>query len=535
MANFLQLHAVSFKEVNGNPLLTELSTTFSAKITVLIGRNGVGKSVLAQLCVGTLMPSSGTIINSEHVSYLPQNYQITENTTVAMLLGIEPILRSLKRIEKGSVSPADFEAVGDQWVIEAEALALLAKVGLSSVVLDSRAGRLSGGEQMRIRIAAAFLSQKEILILDEPSNHLDISQKEMLWNLMQLWAGTIILITHDRFFLHRLNNFVELTSKGIIEFTGSFDEYRRHKEESQQRGIALLDSMKSQEKERQVVMQQIERQQKRSSKADKARSQQNQAKILLDAQKNRSDLTSGKMQQKLDRIKKEGQARIASIVETLDDGNDIHLHHIPALLNQPEITVRLEKVELPFVDPINQPLDYVIRKGERVAIIGDNGIGKTLLLKIIAGSLTPNKGIAKCFVKTAYLDQHLTILNPMTSILEQITRGRKKDEISQIRMQLAQLGLTAAHIERESGTLSGGERLKAALAMILYDQDPAGLLLLDEPSNHLDLESLTALESMLNHYKGTLIVISHDRQFLSAIGIESCIGKEGNTWFVNTF
>ncbi|HHR3935087.1 TPA: ATP-binding cassette domain-containing protein, partial [Salmonella enterica] len=211
MANFLQLQSVSFKQNNGETLFSDLSGTFTAKITALIGRNGVGKTVLAQLCAGILLPTSGTILNSDHVFYLSQHYVISEETTVAELLGIDHVMAALRRIEQGSVLEEDFAIVGDQWAIETEALSLLAKLGLPNLLLDSPAMILSGGEQMRIRIAVAFLSQKEILILDEPSNHLDHSQKEKLWDLMQLWTGTIILISHDRFFLNQLTNIVELT------------------------------------------------------------------------------------------------------------------------------------------------------------------------------------------------------------------------------------------------------------------------------------------------------------------------------------
>lgn len=536
MANFLQLQSVSFKQNNGETLFSELTGTFTAKITALIGRNGVGKTVLAQLCAGILLPTSGTIFNSDHVFYLSQHYVILEETAVAELLGINHVMAALHRIEQGSVLEQDFEIVGDQWAIEVEALSLLAKLGLSDLSLDSPAMALSGGEQMRIRIAAAFLSQKEILILDEPSNHLDQAQKEKLWDLMQMWPGTIILISHDRFFLNQLHNIVELTPSGLEWFTGSYEEFRAYKAEAAERAVEILSSVKAQEKQRQaVIQQQIERQEKRTSAAHKARGNQNQAKILMDAQKNKSDLTSGKTQQKLDRIKKEGQSRIDSARSNLDTASSIHLHHIPALINQPDIAVKLEDIQLPFM-PLNpEALNQVIRSGERIAIIGSNGIGKTLLLKVIAGSLVPESGHATHFVKTAYLDQHLTTLNLKEPVLEQISQGRTKDEISQLRMQLAQLGLTAAHIERASQYLSGGEKLKAALAMILYDQTPAGLLLLDEPSNHLDLESLSALETMLNHYQGTLIVISHDATFLSKIGIESQIKKTEAGWIKEPF
>lgn len=546
MAHFLQLHAVSFNLSNGESLFSNLNGVFSAPITALIGRNGVGKTVLAQLLAGILSPAEGAILNCDHAYYLPQHYEISSATTISELLGIHQILEAITRIESGSVAELDFEIVADHWLIEQEAMALLEKLDLPALTLEMPAIHLSGGEQMRIRIASAFLSGKKTLILDEPSNHLDRAQKGKLWEMMQAWQGQIILISHDRFFLTKIQAIVELTSRGLEWFTGNFSDYQTMKQDAQLRAIETLASAKHQEKRRKVVMQeQIERQQKRTAQANRDRGQQNQAKILLDRQKNRSDLTTGKTQQKMDRVIQAGVERVSSARSAVDQADIIHLHPLPTLTHQPAIIARLENVRLPFIDNLSENgpgkgiddrsakgLNLMIRPNDRIAIRGDNGIGKSLLLQVIAGILRPKKGQAETFVKHAYLDQHLTTLNLEESLLTQISKGRTHEAIALLRMQLAQLGLRASHIEKPCGLLSGGERLKGALALILYDESPAGLLLLDEPSNHLDLASLNALEAMLNLYQGGLVVISHDDHFLQNIKIETEIIRVNGQWIV---
>lgn len=534
MSKFLQLYDISYQLPNGNILFSQVSGSFSAKITALIGRNGVGKSLLAQILSGEIKPTQGTVLNADSSYYLPQTYEISADTTISDLLGIQDILDALVRISLGSIDEADFSLVGDHWNIESEAVALLTKWGLSAYSLQSPATQLSGGEQMRIRIAAAFLSAKTTLILDEPSNHLDLHYKSKLWEMIQAWSGEVILITHDRYLLDQVDMIAELTKEGLIWFQGSFAEFRVLREAEKQRAIDELATIKLEEKKRlKVAQQQLERQQKRSAEASRARGNQNQAKILMDAQKNRSDHTSGKMQLKYDRAKEVGRARIEIAQKAVEPTANIVLHQMEKAAHQSAIIVEITDLKLPFVMPQVAPLSLTIRSGERMAIVGRNGIGKSLLLKVIAGLIPAADGVIETFSPAVYLDQHLSLLDPNKSVLEQISQNRTKEEISQLRMQLSQLGLPAKDIEKPSMHLSGGERLKSALALILYGQSPVELLMLDEPNNHLDLESLAALESMLQQYQGALMVVSHDSIFLETIGIDRYLTVIDQAWEVS--
>lgn len=533
MSSYIQLQDISYQLPNGDILFSNISGLFSAKVTALVGRNGVGKSLLAQILSGSVSATQGRVINSDTSYYLSQNYLLDEATTIAELLGIKNILAALSRIAEGYVDEEDFAMVGDRWNIEYEALALLAKWDLDQYTLDSPAFALSGGEQMRIRLAAAFLSSKTTLILDEPSNHLDIFYKAKLWGMIQAWQGQVILISHDPYLLDQVHVIAELTANALIWFQGSFREFRDARKLEKQRALDELVSIKQEEKKRlKVAQKQLERQQKRVAEASRSRAKgnQNQAKILMDAQKNRSDQTSGKMRLKYDQAREAGQARIETARQLVDQTTNIVLHDLVKSVHSSAIVANLNEVQLPFISTDIPPFSSIIESGERIAIVGSNGIGKSLLLKAIAGLIPVIAGTVETHVKTVYLDQHLSTLDLEQSVLAQISKGRTKEEISQLRMQLSQLGLPAEDIEKPSRLLSGGERLKAALALILYGKTPVEFLLLDEPNNHLDLESMEALELLLQQYQGTLIVVSHDMAFLEAISMDAYITLFNGQW-----
>ncbi|EPC1885580.1 ABC-F family ATP-binding cassette domain-containing protein [Vibrio cholerae] len=531
MSKFLQLNQLSYGLPNGNTVFSDLTYTFSQPITALIGRNGVGKSLLAQIMAGRLLPTEGLCINSDLVYYLSQKAHENSAETVAEALAIQNILDALQRIENGSVDPDDFEAVGSRWCIQDEALNLLAELSLSHVTLSTAMQQLSGGEQMRIRIAAAFLSQAQILILDEPSNYLDYHYKQVLWSMIQSWQGQVIIITHDRYLLNRVNAIVELSAKGLTAYSGAYQDYIEQRDAELASAIQQLNAVKQTEKKRlAVAQQQLERQAKRSSQANKQRGEQNQAKILLDRQKNRSELSSGKAKQQRDQIAEQGKLAIQSAKDRIDQQETVVLHGYDVDAFVPKILAELNQLVLPHLAEHLREFHGQIEKGDRIAIVGKNGSGKSVLLKTLAGKISPLQGEVKHHVNFAYLDQQLSSLDLSKSILEQVSDGQTKEKITDLRMQLAQLGLDNTAINQPMKALSGGEQLKAALILSLYQKDSAQLLLLDEPNNHLDLPSLQALEQLLQSYRGALVIVAHDQEFLENIGITKYLVATESGW-----
>lgn len=531
MSKFLQLNQLSYSLPNGSTIFSDLTYTFSESITALIGRNGVGKSLLAQIMAGRLLPTQGSCINSDLVYYLSQKSHENSAETVAEALEIQETLDALQRIENGSVDPDDFELVGSRWCIQDEALNLLAELSLSHVLLSTAMQQLSGGEQMRIRIAAAFLSQAQILILDEPSNHLDYHYKQILWSMIQSWQGQVIIITHDRYLLNQVNAIVELSAKGLTAYSGAYQDYIEQRDAELASAIQQLNSVKQTEKKRlAIAQQQLERQNKRSSQANKQRGEQNQAKILLDRQKNRSELSSGKAKQQRDHIAEQGKLAVQSAKDRIDQQEAVVLHGYDVDAFVPKVLAELNHLVLPYLSEQLRELHGQIEKGDRIAIVGKNGSGKSVLLKTLAGKVLPSHGEVKHHVNFAYLDQQLSSLDLSQSILDQISDGQTKEKITDLRMQLAQLGLDHQAINQPMNALSGGEQLKAALILSLYQKEPAQLLLLDEPNNHLDLPSLQALEQLLQSYKGALVIVAHDQEFLENIGINQYLVATEQGW-----
>ena len=531
MSKFLQLNQLSYSLPNGNTVFSNLTYTFSQSITALIGRNGVGKSLLAQIMAGRLLPTEGSCINSDLIYYLSQKSHENSTETVAESLEIQHILHALQRIENGSVDADDFEIIGSRWCIQDEALQLLAELSLSHVTLSTAMQELSGGEQMRIRIAAAFLSQAQILILDEPSNHLDYHYKQVLWSMIQSWQGQVIIITHDRYLLSQVNAIVELSAKGLTAYSGAYQDYIEQRDAELASAISQLNAVKQIEKKRlAVAQQQLERQAKRSSQANKQRSEQNQAKILLDRQKNRSELSSGKAKQQRDRIAEQGKLIIQSAKDRIDQQESVVLHGYATDAFVPKLLAELNQLVLPYLSTQLSKFHGHIEKGDRIAIVGKNGSGKSVLLKTLSGKVLPLRGEVKHHVNFAYLDQQLSSLDLSKSILDQVLDGQTKEKITDLRMQLAQLGLDHTAINQPMNALSGGEQLKAALILALYQKEPAQLLLLDEPNNHLDLPSLQTLEQLLQSYRGALVIVAHDQEFLVNIGITKYLVATESGW-----
>ncbi len=517
MSNYLQLKNISYVLPTGKPLWTALQATFSDSLTAIVGRNGVGKSILAKIMAGLLLPTTGQCI-APSVYYMAQDSHGKADETVADALGISPVLAALSRIESGDYEENDFDVVGDKWTIEQDSLQALRDWHLDDVNLQSMLHDLSGGMIMRIRLASAFLSCADVLILDEPSNHLDMAHKQLLLNAMQQYAGQIILISHDRFLLTKMTTIVELSEQGLERFGGNYAFYETQKNLALAAAQTHLAQVKlTQKKNLQAMQDKVEQNNKRQAQANKGRKDTNQAKILLDRQKNRSELSTGKLNKAQQQLKETAKDKIQVASDAVAMTQAIVLHQKANHQHQSQQVAALDNVYLPYVPEQARQVNWHIMAGERLAIIANNGMGKSTLLQVLAGQLQSVSGTVTCHVPMAYIDQNLAQLEPDNSLLAQIMNVASQEQEPILRMQLAQMGLDEQKIQQPIALLSGGEKLKAALALVLYGQEPVQLLLLDEPNNHLDLPSLTALETLLTSYMGSLVVVSHDWAFLQAL------------------
>lgn len=535
-ATCVTLEGVSYQLPDGSPLFSDLNLHLDQRHTGLVGRNGVGKSVLAHLIAGDIAPTAGRCLRTGKVYYLAQHITHAPGQTVADLAGVQPIINALERIEQGSTAPGDFDAVGEQWNIRQQLLDQLAHNNLGHLTPSTPTSRLSGGEAMRVALMGAFMSDAELLILDEPTNHLDREQRLALQAQLSHWPKALLVISHDRELLETMTRILELSALGLASYGGGYSFYAQAKAQQQSAAEQQLAHAKlERNRQEKRLREQAEQLERRQARGNKSASSRNQAKILLGRQKERSQNNSGKWQQHQQAAREALSVRVRQAASLVERQQAVFVYAPTTSQHSAAHIAELVNARLPYGFEPLRTLSLTLSRGQRVALLGPNGCGKSTVLKVLAGQVPILTGQAGVHVKTAYLDQHLALLNLECSVLEQLQALNRQLTESELRTRLAQLGLSAEQVNRPCAQLSGGERLKAAMACVFYAEQPAQLLLLDEPANHLDLVSLLALENMLNEFTGTLVVTSHDKRFLDAIGITHRLIASANGWLSTAF
>ncbi|SHN25068.1 ATPase components of ABC transporters with duplicated ATPase domains [Duganella sacchari] len=513
----LTLEGVSYMLADGRMLFQNLNEVFDQRRTGLVGRNGVGKSVLARVMAGELAPSAGRCARGGTVHYLSQ--QLERQGSVATLAGVQPVLAALARIQEGSIDAADFDAVGERWDVRERLQSELDRCGLPHLRPDTLASTLSGGEAMRVALIGADLADADFLILDEPSNHLDRANRLALLAQLQRWPRGLLTISHDRELLEQMERVVELSPMGLRSYGGPYSFYAACKRAEHENAQRQLEQRKLERKrETQAMHEQQERQARRLAKGASDAGSANQAAILLGGMKSRAEGAAGKLRQQHAAQRALLSQRVQDAARQLEPQVEIAMHAVASAQAARLRIAELTDVVLPY-GARTQPINLTITGQQRIGVAGSNGCGKSTLLKMLAGQLAPRTGSCQVWGRTAYLDQQLATLAPERSAISHLLDVNSEAGESALRTHLAQMGLDAQRASAPVAALSGGERLKVALACALYAHPPAQLLLLDEPSNHLDIASLEALEHMLRQYQGALMVVSHDEMFMQSLNL----------------
>lgn len=514
----IALERVSFHFSNGQPLFDELSETFDARHTGLVGRNGAGKSVLGRLLAGLLPPTEGRIVRQAQVAYLPQDIKVPEGARVVDLLGFAAPFDALCRVTEGRMGEDDIETLEGRWDIAERLHAALHDEGLGHLNPQTPAALLSGGERTRVALLGVFLSGADLLILDEPSNHLDQASRQRLYRRLQQWPGGLLVISHDRELLDGMQRIVELSPGGLRAYGGNYSVYRDCLLRERQAAQHALEHARTERKrgERELQVQQ-QRQQRRAASGARSARDSNQAQILVDRQKNRSEASAGRLQQRRSEARSGFDDAVREAAARVDEQQVISLHGALPNLPDGKRILSLQGVRLPF-SGAGLP-DIELFGPRRLAITGPNGCGKSTVLAMLAGRRAAAAGECRVEVPLAYLDQRLSCLHAAHSALDHLRHCNPGLPEAVARARLRHLGLDTQRALLPCARLSGGERLKLALAGVIDGQPAAPLLLLDEPDNHIDLDSLLAVEAMLREYRGGLIVVSHDAAFIEALAI----------------
>lgn len=491
-------------EREGRPLFQRLSFHLSESVCALVGANGVGKSTLAQLLAGALTPARGRVARPPRVVLLGQNEERPNRTVGEELLHLWD-------------SP---------WAEE------LARDWLAEIPFDRSCRLLSGGEWTKVRLTRAFASSRDYLILDEPTNHLDRQGRELLLGFLRRARGGILLITHDRELLQQAESILEMHTDRVERYPGDVESFFA---ERKRRREASEDELNRAKRERKKIEQEgrerIATQEKRMRSAARRAPNEGLPKILLGARKRKAQVTHGRQV----REAREGSAQARARVEEALVGRieDAFLRLDFASAKPRENEIFFEASALNLSPSVEGPwlwardLSFLMRGRQRWHLSGPNGAGKSTLLSLLRG-VFPGRSRGE-FTRhpkpVAFLDQHQSDLDPGLGILEQIMKNSRFPE-EQVRNELAFYGFTGGMVFQPSSTLSGGERLRASLALLFLGTELPKAMILDEPSNHLDLQSLEILEEALRRFEGLVVLASHDRKFVEAVGITHVLRLE---------
>lgn len=509
------LNNLTFEWPDGQIALDGISGTFGSGRTGLVGRNGTGKSTLLRLIAGVLRPTHGTIDRPQDVAYLPQTLTMNTATTLAELLGIAPKLTALKAIESGDASVENFDIIGDDWDIETRADEYLRDLGFSAADLDRTVATLSGGESMLVAITGLRLRAASVTLLDEPTNNLDRSTRDRLRSIVDKWPGTLIVVSHDRDLLDTMDETAELYEGSMSVFGGTFSEWEAYQAGEQAAAEQAVTSAKSALKLEKK--QRIEAETKLARRAAQGRkAAKSMPPIIAGGLKRKAEITAGATRQLMDDRVGSARAALDAAESRLKDDEAIHL-----ILPDPDVP-RSRRIAQIFDDSRT----IYLQGPERVALVGPNGSGKTTLLENLLGRGEPMPGSARAELLTdrvGYLSQRLDWLDEELSAIENISPVAPSMTVGEIRNQLARLLLRGDSVNRPVSTLSGGERFRVSLAKLLFAEPAAQLLVFDEPTNNLDMATVDQLVQALADYRGALLVVSHDYDFLTRLGIDSVI------------
>lgn len=488
----------------------------------LIGINGCGKTTLINVIIGKLISANvtGTAIYSTYgmdadsgvvslskgatIGYLPQNAILESDNTIyeevlkvkRPLLDMQDRLRELEASLEGLIGDElnkqmdiyhslseEFDRLGG-YMIDSEVGGTLKGLGFDETEFDSPVNTLSGGQKTRVALAGLLVGAPDLIILDEPTNHLDIGSITWLEGYLRSYKGAVLIVSHDRYFLDRVvDKTVELENGHATEFVGNYSDYAVKKESLR---VAALNAYMNQQRD-------IKHQQE---VIDKLRSFNREKSVK------RAD----SRQKMLDKI---------TLIDKPTELNDRMQIVLTPRVESGKDVLKIENLSKSYDTLLFSGFDMLLRRGEHVAIIGDNGTGKTTLLKIINGLTDADLGNVTlgANVSVGYYDQEHHVLDDNKTIFDEISDAYPTLKETEIRNTLAAFLFTGDDVYKKIASLSGGEKGRVSLAKLMLGE--ANLLILDEPTNHLDMTSKEILEDAVNNYTGTVLYVSHDRYFIN--------------------
>ena len=520
---FIVCSNLTFSWPDDTPVFQDLSFTIGGGRTGLVAPNGAGKSTLLKLIAGEYRPSAGSVSVQGVPGYLPQSLPLAGDLTVAEVLAIAPLLGALHAIESGDTAEEHFATIGTDWDIEERTRAQLDRLGLGGLAFDRRLNTLSGGQVVSLGLAAQLLRRPDVLLLDEPTNNLDLEARHKLYGVLEQWNGCLLLVSHDRALLDRMDRIAELDRGEVRFYGGNFTGYEaavRAAQEAAQKHVRSAEQELKREKRE--LQESRERAARRAGNAARNLKNAGLPKIFAGTMRRDAQESAGKANEVHSARVGEAKARLDEAERALRSEQRLSLAlpgtSVPAgrtLFTGERMQVRYGERSL-FAGGV----DLTIRGPERIALLGPNGAGKSTLLRLVSGDLEAEGGLIKrAGGRIAYLSQRLDLLDLDRTVAQNLAAFAPQTPDAQRMNLLARFLFRGSRAHLPVGVLSGGERLRATLACVLGAEPAPQLLLLDEPTNNLDLVSVGQLTSALNAYEGALLVVSHDERFLAEINV----------------
>lgn len=502
---------------DGSPALSGITGSLGVGRTGLVGLNGSGKSTLLRLVAGELVSTCGTLTTSGDVAYLPQALTLRTEERVADLLGVGAQLDALRAIESGDTSVRRFETVGDDWDIEGRAGIVLAEVGLPAGALERPVGQLSGGEAVLVAVAGLRLRGAPITLLDEPTNSLDRHARARLGEQVAAWRGALVVVSHDTTLLELMDETAELHSGRLTVVAGPYSTYQAHVASEQ--AAARQAAVAAEQVLRRERRQRIEAETVLARRARYARTDhenKRKPKAVMNQRRTEAQVSAGKLRADLDADVARAQAALQQTSDRVRDDPDFRLE-----LPDPHVPASRRLAELRGTDA----RCHIVQGPERIALTGPNGVGKTSLLEALVHPDEARPGRSGGADATAhtrrigYLPQGNDGLDDNASVLEVVHAAAPGRPQQHVRHALARFLLRDDTVARPVSSLSGGERFRVALARLLLADPPSQLLVMDEPTNDLDTQTVDQLVTALAAYRGALLVVSHDDAFLDRLDL----------------
>lgn len=523
-SGFVTADRISAETPDGNRLFDNLSLAFGRERTGLVGRNGVGKSTLLRLIAGDRPPSHGAVSRTGTAGMLDQRHEPEADERVSGTLGVGQGVAVLDRILAGE-GTADDLAEAD-WTLSDRIADALAQVGLAGFALDRLSSSLSGGELTRLRLAGLLIAAPDLLLLDEPTNHLDADARRIVAEVLGRWKGGAVVVSHDRELLRRMDRIVELSSLGAAIYGGNYDLYTECK--TAERAAAdrdLASAGRDVDRAARESQKAVERKARRD-RAGKAFANSGSApKIVLGMMAERAEMSGAREGHLAERRADQAEMALTEAQERVERMRSLNIPMPTTGLAEGKAVLSMNGAvwNTPDGRRIVGPIDLTMTGPRRIAVTGANGAGKTTLLKLAVGLLEPTSGAVEQPVTAALLDQETSLLKAGETLIEAFLRLNPDATPNAARAALARFLFRNVSADKRIDILSGGERLRAALACVIGGERPAQLLVLDEPTNHLDLDSIAAVETALRAYDGALLVVSHDAVFIDAIGVDDVL------------